>query len=216
MRIDAHQHFWEYDPVRDSWIDDNMQVIRRDFLPVDLQNELVANEMEGSVAVQADQSEKETDFLLSLAEEFDFIKGVVGWVDLRSDQLSDRLEFYSTNPFFSGVRHIAQAESDGFLVRKDVIHGISKLAQYELTYDILIYPHQNWQQLFIWCEVCPNRNSSLIILQNLRFQKVSMIIGKHIFGNLQSTRMSIANCREWLQKPGNTDGAEKNSILLWM
>src|ERR1051325_4016913 len=81
MIIDAHQHFWHYDAARDAWITDAMAVIRRDFLPADLEKEFAANGVDGCVAVQADQSEAETRFLLDLAARHPFIKGVVGWVD---------------------------------------------------------------------------------------------------------------------------------------
>ena len=108
MRIDAHQHFWKYDPVKDSWIDDSMVTIRRDFLPKDLLGVLKKNDMDGCVAVQADQSETETEFLLDCAENNEFIMGVVGWVDLRADNVSERLEHFSENKYFKGVRHILQ------------------------------------------------------------------------------------------------------------
>ena len=142
MTIDAHHHFWQFDPIRDAWIDDTMQVIRRDFLPVDLEPILVEHNIDGCVAVQADQSESETEFLLQLAEDNSFVKGVVGWVDLVADDLLDRLSHYAKSPFFKGVRHIAQGEADDYFHRADVQNGIGQLAQYDLTYDILIYGHQ--------------------------------------------------------------------------
>ena len=142
MTIDAHHHFWQFDPIRDAWIDDTMQVIRRDFLPVDLEPILVEHNIDGCVAVQADQSESETEFLLQLAEDHSFVKGVVGWVDLVADDLLDRLSHYAKSPFFKGVRHIAQGEADDYFHRADVQNGIGQLAQYDLTYDILIYGHQ--------------------------------------------------------------------------
>ena len=141
-KIDSHQHFWHFDPVRDAWIDDTMQVIRKDFLAEDLQPLLSANNIDGCVAVQADQSEEETNFLLKLATENSIIKGVVGWVDLVADDLSEKLSGFTVSPYFKGVRHIAQGEADDFLLRKDVQRGIGQLSQYELTYDILIFAHQ--------------------------------------------------------------------------
>ncbi|MFK7982756.1 MAG: amidohydrolase [Saprospiraceae bacterium] len=141
-RIDAHQHFWQFDPVRDAWIDDTMQVIRKDFLPKDLQPILANNSIDGCIAVQADQSETETAFLLNLAAENNCIKGVVGWVDLLAENLTERLAYFAKNPFFKGIRHIAQGEADDFLMRKDVQQGIGKLEQFRLTYDILVYAHQ--------------------------------------------------------------------------
>ena len=123
MKIDAHQHFWRYNATRDAWITDEMRVIRRDFLPGDF------NGIDGCVAVQADQSLDETQFLLDLAGRHPFIKGVVGWVDLVAPRLDDTLEALAANPRFRGVRHVAQAEPDDFLARDDVISGIGRLSR---------------------------------------------------------------------------------------
>ena len=142
MRIDAHQHFWRHDPVRDSWITDEMCVLRRDFLPGEFETVLMGAGMDGSIAVQADQSEMETRFLLEIAERHPAVLGVVGWVDLLASNLSERLEFFSRFERFRGVRHIAQAEPDDFLERTDVQRGIGKLRHFDLTYEILVYPRQ--------------------------------------------------------------------------
>jgi len=156
MIIDSHQHFWKYNPVRDRWIDDTMQVIRRDFLPKDLHPILEKNKIDGCVAVQADQSEEETTFLLNLAKENAFIKGVVGWVDLCSDDVEDRLSFFSEDKNLKGIRHIVQAESNGFLLRDDFQNGISKLSKYNLTYDILIH-HQQLENTIEFVKRNPNQ-----------------------------------------------------------
>ena len=142
MKIDAHQHFWMYDPVRDSWIDDTMKVIRKDFLPSDLSPIYRKNGIHGCVAVQADQSEEETLFLLKHSKENSFIKGVVGWVDLLSENVEERLAYFSKNKKFKGVRHIVQAEANDFMLRTDFQNGIQKLRKYDLTYDILVFPPQ--------------------------------------------------------------------------
>ena len=142
MRIDSHQHFWKFDPVRHAWIDSSMQNIAKDFLPKDLKPLLETNLMDGCIAVQADQSETETRFLLRLAEENSFIKGVVGWVDLSAEDLSQRLEVFSKNTLFKGVRHVLQAEKEGFMLKDPFLRGISELKNFNLTYDILIYPNQ--------------------------------------------------------------------------
>ena len=142
MTIDSHQHFWKFDPVRDAWIDDSMEVIRKDFLPKDLQPILEQNTIDGCIAVQADQSEEETEFLLNLASENTFIKGVVGWVDLRADKVEDRLAHFSKNNLLKGIRHIVQVEANDFMLRKDFQNGIGKLEQFNLTYDILVFPPQ--------------------------------------------------------------------------
>jgi L-fuconolactonase len=141
-RIDSHQHFWRYDARRDGWITDDMRAIRRDFLPASLEPLLASSGIDGCVAVQADQSLDETRFLLDLARHHPFIKGVVGWVDLRSPQLEASLDEFCAEPLFRGARHVAQAEADDFLERKDVISGIDRLRRRGLTYDILIVERQ--------------------------------------------------------------------------
>jgi len=142
QRIDAHQHFWQFDPVRDSWITQDMSVIRRDFLPADLWPLLQRNEIDGSVLVQTCQDEADNEFMLKLAAENDFIKGVVGWVDLRAENIEERLKYYRDNhPKMKGFRHVLQAEPDEqFMLREDFKRGIALLHQYGFTYDILIYP----------------------------------------------------------------------------
>jgi L-fuconolactonase len=141
-RIDAHQHFWKFDPVRDSWIDESMQQIQKDFLPEDLLPLLKANKFSGCVAVQASQSEEETNFLLNLAAKNDFIKGVVGWVDLLDKNSDERLFTYSTQKKLKGFRHVVQGESDDFMLRTDFRKGISRLKPFDYTYDILVFHRQ--------------------------------------------------------------------------
>ena len=143
IRIDAHQHFWYYDPQKHDWIDDSMTALQRDFLPADLEVVFAQCGMDGCIAVQADQTEAETEFLLALAEEYDFIKGVVGWVDLRSDRLEQRLEHYSHFPKLKGFRHVVQSEPDpNFMLQPAFQYGLSCLERYGFTYDILIFPTQ--------------------------------------------------------------------------
>ena len=143
MRIDSHQHFWKFDPVRDAWITADMAVLRRDFLPEDLQPELAANGIDATIAVQADQSEAETEFLCDLASRHKFIAGVVGWVDFRARNLEDRLQYWSKSGRVVGFRHIAQAESDdNFLARPDFAAGVAHLRQFGFTYDLLVFPRQ--------------------------------------------------------------------------
>jgi L-fuconolactonase len=140
MRVDSHQHFWHYDPIRDAWITDEMAVLKRDFLPSDLLAELRANGIDACVAVQADQSENETRFLLDLAEKHREIAGVVGWVNLADPQLEERLAYLSQFRKLCGFRHIVQAEpNDRFVLREDFLRGVGLLARYGFTYDILIY-----------------------------------------------------------------------------
>ncbi|WPR71090.1 amidohydrolase family protein [Flavobacterium sp. NG2] len=143
MAIDSHQHFWQYEPNKHDWIDDEMAVIRRDFMPDDLAIVYQENGIDGCVAVQADQTLAETDFLLELATKNDFIKGIVGWVDLRAANIDEVLALYSQYPKIKGFRHVVQGEPDhNFLLRPNFLRGIAALEKYNFTYDILIFPHQ--------------------------------------------------------------------------
>jgi L-fuconolactonase len=143
MRIDAHQHFWIYEPVRHAWIDDGMKAIRRDFLPSDLQPILKANGIDGTVAVQADETEEETEFLLRLAEENDFILSVVGWVDLKHADAEARLQVLKAHRKLSGFRCIMQGRPDEeYLSDKRFLEGIGRLQQYGFRYDLLVHHDQ--------------------------------------------------------------------------
>lgn len=142
MRIDSHQHFWYYHPQRESWITDDMAKIRRNFLPEDLKPILDKNKMDGCIAVQANDSEDETEFLLHLAQQHPFIKGVVGWVDLTAENVEERLSYFSQNPLFKGIRHTLQAESVEFITSKSFQRGIAKLNKFGLSYNLLVLEHQ--------------------------------------------------------------------------
>lgn len=138
--IDAHQHFWKYDPVQYDWIQDNMETLRQDYLPEHLQSVFESNQINGCVAVQASSSEEETQALLKYAEGNDMIKGVVGWVDLCNPAVEERLQYFSQHPKFKGVRHVLQSEPVDFMERPDFLDGLLALAPLKLSYDILIYP----------------------------------------------------------------------------
>ena len=140
--IDSHVHFWKSDPVRDAWISEEMKAIRRDFFPEDLSIHLNDNNVESCIAVQADQSEMETQFLVDLAKENSFIKGVVGWVDLSSENLDASLQNYQSEKIIKGFRHISEGENMGFLLQKKILNGIEKLNEYGYTFDILLKQNQ--------------------------------------------------------------------------
>ncbi len=143
MILDTHQHFWYYDAQRDTWITEDMAILRRDYLPEDLHRELRQHGIDGCVAVQAAQTEEETKFLLRLASNNDFIRGVVGWTDLSSPHVRDRVVELATHEKLLGFRHIVQAETDpNFLVREPFVEGVRSLTPLGLTYDVLVYPHQ--------------------------------------------------------------------------
>lgn len=141
--IDAHQHFWHFDPHEYPWINEKLAPLRRNFLPSDLEPELAAVGFEGCIAVQARSSLAESRWLLSLADSAPIIKGVVGWVDLRSGTVDKDLAELARHPRFVGVRHVLQDEPDDqFMFQRDFQRGLGKLQDYQLTYDLLIFPHQ--------------------------------------------------------------------------
>jgi L-fuconolactonase len=154
--IDSHQHFWQFDPKRDSWIDDTMKILQRDFMPEDLLPQLNENNVVGSIAVQADTSVEETTFLIDLAEKHSFILGVVGWVDFCRNDVGETLAQLSNHDALKGYRHIVQKEPNGFLDREDFRAGIQHLAKYNYTYDILLYPHQ-LEEAYRFIKTFPNQ-----------------------------------------------------------
>lgn len=141
-RIDAHQHFWRFDPVVHGFIDESMPVLRRDYLPEHLLPELARRGIDGSIAVQAPETLEETRFLLDLASKHDFIRGVVGWVDLRAPNLDEVLTELSARPRFVGVRHILQSAPDVLFNDPAFWAGVERLARHQLSYDVLVYERQ--------------------------------------------------------------------------
>lgn len=140
-RIDSHQHFWKYDPHRQNWMTDEMDVLKKDYGPRDLAVLLNQCGLQGCVAVQASQTEDENEFLIQLAEENSFIKGVVGWVDLQSNTVHERLSYYTTKSKIKGFRHVLHDESDvDFMLRPAFLNGIKALKEFGYTYDLLIFP----------------------------------------------------------------------------
>lgn len=141
MRIDSHQHFWDIDRFEYSWMPPEPSVLRQTFLPDRLARILTRNRFEGSVLVQANTLLAETRWLLDLAESNEFIRGVVGWVDLTDSKLGGVLDELQKRPKFKGVRHPVQDEpDDNWLVRPDVLSGLAELARRGLPYDLLLRP----------------------------------------------------------------------------
>jgi L-fuconolactonase len=139
VHIDAHQHFWTYNPYEYVWLDESMRPLRRDFLPLKLQPLLEKSRFAGSVLVQVRQTLEETRWMLELAEDHPFIVGVIGWVDLRSPRLRADLESFAGKPKLVGIRHIVQSEPNDFLLQPEFLRGISMLEEFDLAYDLLIY-----------------------------------------------------------------------------
>jgi len=138
--IDAHHHFWRYAKAEYGWMSDDMAAIRRDFLPPDLEREIRAAGVDGVVTVQARQSVEETAWLLSLAETHPFIRGVVGWVPLADPAVEAHLDRFARHPKLRAVRHVVHDEPDpDFILGEAFNRGVSRLKEYRLVYDILIF-----------------------------------------------------------------------------
>lgn len=162
--IDSHQHFWTYQENRDAWITEDMARIRKNFYPNDSHELFANNDIDGCIAVQADSSEDETLFLISLAEQSEFIKGVVGWVDLQAKNIESRLTYFSQFEQIVGFRHVVQSETDpDFLARPDFLKGVQLLDTFDFAYDLLIYPNQ----LNAGIEFCKNNANQRIVLDHL-------------------------------------------------
>ncbi|NND32214.1 MAG: amidohydrolase family protein [Saprospiraceae bacterium] len=140
--IDSHQHFWNFQPARDTWMTPGtMDKIRRDFQPEDLLPLLDRHNIDGTVAIQVDQTEDENEFLLSLAKKHPWILGVVGWIDLKSPDIEEKLSRFK-DPKLVGFRHILQSEPAEFMADPHFIAGLEQLSRFNFTYDLLIYWHQ--------------------------------------------------------------------------
>jgi L-fuconolactonase len=142
LRIDAHHHLWQYTSAEYGWIDDSMQVLRRDFLPNDLAEVCAAAHVDATVAVQARQTLEETHWLLELAAQKPLIRGVVGWADIAADDFSATLDTFRFNHLLKGLRHVVQAEPDGFLDAPAFNSGIAALAGTGIVYDVLVFARQ--------------------------------------------------------------------------
>ena len=156
--IDAHQHFWHYDPAKHIWMNDDMGVIKKDFMPVDLEPLLYDCSITGCVAVQANQAEIENDFLLGLADNHDIIKGIVGWVDLQSGDVEEGLAHYKQFDRIKGFRHVIHDEADiNFMLRPAFLRGVRLLKKYDYTYDILIFP-KHLPNTLAFIKACPDQS----------------------------------------------------------
>jgi L-fuconolactonase len=142
MVIDAHHHLWRYSAAEYGWIDDSMAELRRDFVTADLEHELTTTGVDGTVVVQARQTEEETQWLLSCARETTRIFGVVGWAPIAAESFERSIEKLAQQPQLVGLRHVVQAEPDGFLEDTAFNRGVGAMQGTELVYDILIYERQ--------------------------------------------------------------------------
>lgn len=142
-KIDSHQHFWLYEKKRFPWIGEELKILASDYLPDQLRPLMQANQVIGTVAVQAVAEESETQFLLDLAEKFPFILGVVGWIDLTSDQLKEKLHAYQPFSKLKGFRHLLQDEKDpNYILKPAFQRGLEQIFEAGYSYDLLVFPHQ--------------------------------------------------------------------------
>lgn len=164
-RIDAHQHFWRYRAPEYPWINENMHVLAQDKLPDDLLPLLQTNGLNASIAVQARAGREETRFLLDLANDADWIVGVVGWEDLAADNLAERLHEWRDEAKLVGFRHQVQDEADAraFLLQTDFNRGISLLQSHGYAYDLLVFEHQ----LPAVAELCARHDRHWLVLDHL-------------------------------------------------
>ncbi len=141
MKIDSHQHFWNYNKTDYVWMKPGMERLQRDHTPEELRALLDAVGIDGTVAVQARQMERETEYLLELAEHHSWILGVVGWVDFSSTRLQQQLERFSENKKLKGVRELIHDMPDvDYAVSRTHASGVGLLSRYGLTYDLLVRP----------------------------------------------------------------------------
>lgn len=188
MRIDAHQHFWQYNETDYDWIGDNQRFLRQDYLPAHLQPYLHVNGLAGTIAVQARQSIQETEYLVQLAEANNFVKGVVGWVDLRAGNLLATLSKYQGK--LVGVRHVIHDEPEiDFMLQADFCRGIGMLQDFSYTYDLLIRPE--------------HINNSLELID--RFPEQRFVID-----HIAKPNIATAEIEPW--KSGMTKLAERENV----
>jgi L-fuconolactonase len=140
--IDAHHHLWRYSAIEYDWIDDRMAALRRDFLPAEFIDEFASAGIDGAVTVQARQTLEETQWLLELASKHKEILGAVGWAPIASPDFETSLDALAANPKLVGLRHVVQAEPEGFLDGADFNRGIRAIRETDLVYDLLIAEHQ--------------------------------------------------------------------------
>lgn len=142
MWIDAHQHFWLLEDRQGQWPPPSLQAIHQDFLPGDLQPLMAKAGIVGTVLVQSMTSAADTDFMLALADENRFIKGVVGWVDLKAADAKDEIARRAAHPVFKGVRPMLQDVSDPAWIDDPALdEAVNALIRHGLVFDALVLPH---------------------------------------------------------------------------
>lgn len=164
MQIDAHLHFWRYQATELPWLTEPYAELRRDFLPVDVESELSLQGFDGCVAVPARQSLAETRWLLELSDDFTFLRGVIGWVDLCSSDVEAQLDLFVEHPRFVGVRHaIREQTAPDLLSRESFQTGVAQLGRRRLACDLRLFP----DQLRAAAELAERNEATTIVLDHL-------------------------------------------------
>ncbi|MGG4032937.1 amidohydrolase family protein [Paenibacillus cisolokensis] len=144
MKVDAHQHFWNLSRGDYPWLGPQHGPIYRTFEPEELEPELRAAGIDKTVLVQSANSYEDTEYMLELAERYEWIGGVVGWVPLPDRrEAEERLKRWTKLPVFKGIRHLIHDEKDpDWVVRADVIEGLRLLAEYGMSFDVVaVFPN---------------------------------------------------------------------------
>jgi L-fucono-1,5-lactonase len=164
IKIDTHQHFWKYNDRDYVWMTQAMGKLRTDHLPTDLSRLMDSAGINATVAVQARQCIEESNWLLQLADEFPFIRAVVGWVDLSSERVVEQLEHFAQHRKFRGVRHVVHDEpDDNFMLQESFLNGLSQLQRFGLTYDLLLFP----RHLPVACDVVKRFPDQRFVLDHI-------------------------------------------------
>lgn len=182
MRVDSHQHFWCYNAQDYPWIGGGMDILRRDWLPQDLRPLLDAHAMDACIAIQARTDEVETDFLLQLAHEHDWIAAVIGWVDLRADDLDVRLARWQGQRKLAGFRQLLQDDSDvaGTLAEPAFNRGVAALQARAKIFELLV---RGADQLAVTPAFCARHDQHWLVLDHL---------GKPAIGGADNDRWQAA------------------------
>lgn len=205
-RIDSHQHFWKYSPSEHTWMTPEMGTLKRDYLPDDLRPLLDNVGFSGSIAVQARQNLAETSWLLSLAKDCSNIFGVVGWVDLQSPDVEHELKTFADNPHLVGVRHVVHDEPDDeFMLRPEFQQGIRLLTDFDLAYDLLLFP-RHLKPAVELVKRFPSSASSSTIAPSRESQRGVFHRGAKVSTSLPSFQMCFANCLDLSRKQDGGTG----------
>jgi L-fuconolactonase len=155
MIVDSHQHFWQVGRFDYQWMSREVEVLYRDYLPATLEPILKRCGVEKTILVQASNSLEETRWLLNLSDQYPFIAGVVGWVDLSGREVGHQLNEFIAHPKFKGVRHLVESEpADDWLLQENVLAGLRGLASFGVSYDLLVHP-RHLKHVRTVAESCP-------------------------------------------------------------